>query len=94
MALRTQMRSLRLARDLMFSQKTKGLLPYRSRRRASDPAEERRLFYVGMTRAMEELILVTGPEPSPFLADIPPEALGTEQVARPARSGGGQLSLF
>ena len=72
----------------------KGLLPYRSRRRASDPAEERRLFYVGMTRAMEELILVTGPEPSPFLADIPPEALGTEQVARPARSGDGQLSLF
>ena len=72
----------------------KGLLPYRSRRRASDPAEERRLFYVGMTRAMEELILVTGPEPSPFLADIPPEALGTEQVARPARSGDGQLSLL
>ena len=33
----------------------KGLLPYQSRRRASDPAEERRLFYVGMTRAMEEL---------------------------------------
>ncbi len=29
MALRTQMRSLRLARDLMFSQKTEGLLPYR-----------------------------------------------------------------
>lgn len=72
----------------------KGLLPYHSRRRASDPAEERRLFYVGMTRAMEELILVAGPEPSPFLADIPPEALGTAQVSRPARSGDGQLSLF
>ena len=72
----------------------KGLLPYHSRRRASDPAEERRLFYVGMTRAMEELILVAGPEPSPFLADIPPEALGTEQVSRPARSGDGQLRLF
>ena len=72
----------------------KGLLPYRSRRRASDPAEERRLFYVGMTRAMEELVLLTGPEPSPFLADIPPEAMETEQAARPARSGDGQLSLF
>lgn len=72
----------------------KGLLPYRSRRRASDPAEERRLFYVGMTRAMDELVLLTGPEPSPFLADIPPEAMETEQAARPARSGDGQLSLF
>ena len=72
----------------------KGLLPYCSRRRASDPAEERRLFYVGMTRAMEELILVAGPEPSPFLADIPPEAVETERAARPARSGDGQLSLF
>ena len=72
----------------------KGLLPYRSCRRASDPAEERRLFYVGMTRAMEELVLLTGPEPSPFLADIPPEAMETEQAARPARSGDGQLSLF
>ena len=69
-------------------------MPYCSRRRASDPAEERRLFYVGMTRAMEELILVAGPEPSPFLADIPPEALGTEQVSRPARTGDGQMSLF
>ena len=73
----------------------KGLLPYQSRRRASDPAEERRLFYVGMTRAMEELILVTGPEPSPFLGDIPPEAMETEQAVRPVRGGGdGQLSLF
>ena len=34
-----------------------GLLPYRPPNRAADPAEERRLFYVGMTRARRRLIL-------------------------------------
>ena len=34
-----------------------GLLPFRPPNRAADPAEERRLFYVGMTRACERLIL-------------------------------------
>ena len=34
-----------------------GLLPYRPPNRTADPAEERRLFYVGMTRARERLIL-------------------------------------
>ena len=34
-----------------------GLLPYRPPSRAADPAEERRLFYVGMTRARQRLIL-------------------------------------
>ena len=35
--------------------------------------EERRLCYVGMTRAKEELILVCGQEPSRFLEEIPEE---------------------
>ena len=34
-----------------------GLLPYRPPNRTADPAEERRLFYVGMTRARRRLIL-------------------------------------
>ena len=34
-----------------------GLLPYLPPNRAADPAEERRLFYVGMTRARRRLIL-------------------------------------
>ena len=34
-----------------------GLLPYRPPSRAADPGEERRLFYVGMTRARQRLIL-------------------------------------
>lgn len=35
--------------------------------------EERRLCYVGMTRAKEELVLVCGQEPSRFLEEIPEE---------------------
>ena len=34
-----------------------GLLPYQPSRRAADRAEERRLFFVGMTRARQRLIL-------------------------------------
>ncbi len=41
----------------------------------ADLEEERRLFYVGMTRAGEELLLVTTGEPSRFLAEIPPDRL-------------------
>ena len=60
-----------------------------------DAAEERRLLYVGMTRAREELILLTGPEPSPFLADLPEACVARGSAAplrrpRPAE----QLSLF
>ena len=35
-----------------------GLLPYLPPNRRADPAEERRLFYVGMTRARRRLILI------------------------------------
>lgn len=57
-----------------------GLIPLRSRRRDSDPNEERRLFYVGMTRARDELILLTSPSPSPFLSDISKESLEEENT--------------
>lgn len=41
--------------------------------------EERRLCYVGMTRAEEELILVCGQEPSCFLQEIPSENIRWER---------------
>ncbi|TDA70223.1 MAG: hypothetical protein D9V47_02350 [Clostridia bacterium] len=67
-----------------------GLIPLKSRGittvTAAEQAEERRLFYVGLTRARDLLILVSARSrtlygvkesllPSPFLADIPPDCL-------------------
>jgi len=62
---------------------TDGLLPLRDAEGVcADPDEERRLFYVGMTRAREELVITVAKErrirgeesaqcePSPFLADM------------------------
>ncbi len=50
----------------------RGVLPLEAPGRPAELEEERRLFYVGLTRAREELVLLTGDEPSSFLADIPP----------------------
>ena len=81
-----------------------GLIPFRDR--GADLEEERRLFYVGMTRAREEVVLLKTrrrkhhgktlePDASPFLQQIPPDLLKEEQVeltSRPDRAE--QLSLF
>ncbi len=70
-----------------------GLLPHM--RSMDDPeamAEERRLFYVGITRAMDRLYLLRAfrrsagggggvMEESRFLRDIPPELLGEEKAS-------------
>ena len=58
-----------------------------------DPYEERRLMYVGMTRARDELILTTSEEPSPFLEELPKDACRREKARTPG-SGMKQLSLF
>jgi len=86
-----------------------GLLPYRRPGRATDLAEERRLFYVGMTRARERLIfthagrrLLYGQRManpiSPFVEDIEQAIKEVrEPVALPAPSpkpAADQLSLF
>jgi DNA helicase-2/ATP-dependent DNA helicase PcrA len=87
-----------------------GLLPLRFGARPSpeETAEERRLFFVGMTRARSHLFLsharrrawrgsVREAEPSPFLADL--EAALLEHARSPARrrpqpAAGDQLSLL
>ena len=53
--------------------------------------EERRLFYVGITRAKEELILTTSGAPSPFLEELPEEAAREKAAPKPVYR---QMSLF
>ncbi len=80
-----------------------GLVPLRER--DADLAEERRLFYVGMTRAEEELVLLRACSRqrygervpcalSPFVEEIPAQLLVREAAAMPRRRGAEQLSLF
>ncbi len=58
----------------------RGRFPLEFRTEKTGLEEERRLCYVGMTRAREELILVCAAEPSPFLSEIPPGAAKQEQA--------------
>ncbi|MDU4961678.1 MAG: UvrD-helicase domain-containing protein [Sporomusaceae bacterium] len=70
-----------------------GTIPLTNGGYEADLAEERRLFYVGLTRAQDELSLLTARTPSPFLAAMPPALISYEQPARrPARVR--QDSLF
>jgi len=86
-----------------------GLLPLRfGPKLAASPEEERRLFFVGMTRAREQLVLswsrkrriqgeVRATEPSPFLADIEKALLELHRDpprARTAKPDRRQLDLF
>ncbi len=70
-----------------------GAMPLESGREPVNLEEERRLLYVGMTRAQEELVLLAPGEPSPFLEGLPSGLLERGRVPmrqRPAQ----QLSLF
>ena len=70
-----------------------GSLPLEPEHRPADIREERRLFYVGITRAQEELVLLCGPQPSPFLEELPPGRAAWEHL--PSRQPTPeQLSFF
>ena len=85
-----------------------GLLPCTIMKDGSDSEEERRLFYVGMTRAKEELLLIharsrflygkgLGPKASPFLEEIPEDLKVSRVVAdkiRKRKPEDKQMGLF
>lgn len=73
----------------------KGKIPLETAKGETDLSEERRLFYVGMTRAKEELIITSSGEASPFLEEIGEELLSRETAKAERRTEpDGQLSLF
>ena len=73
----------------------KGLLPLETGPGYTDLLEERRLFYVGMTRARQELVLVTLEEPSRFIRELPENAVVWEEAKiKKQEDSGTQLSLF
>ncbi|MBI2502531.1 MAG: UvrD-helicase domain-containing protein [Candidatus Latescibacteria bacterium] len=78
-----------------------GLLPLSG----AEIEEERRLCYVGLTRAREELVLMVArsrqqygqriePALSPFVRELPAELLVKEKIEAPRRAEAEQLSLF
>ncbi|MEW5895570.1 MAG: UvrD-helicase domain-containing protein [Candidatus Omnitrophota bacterium] len=86
----------------------KGLMPLNLLKMKSDDEEERRLFYVGMTRAKERLIFThakkrmlygktLNPEPSPYLQDIE-ESLknytASQYLKKKQKADDGQMTLF
>ncbi|OUP48989.1 UvrD-helicase domain-containing protein [Lachnoclostridium sp. An181] len=73
----------------------KGILPLEHGKFAVDEEEERRLFYVGMTRASEELILTCQGEESAFLLELPEEVIVKEEADKKKKQEDmHQMSLF
>lgn len=73
---------------------TAGTLPMEHAHRTDDVEEERRLFYVGITRAREELILSCGGTPSAFANELPPTLCRGSIRARNRMPRVEQLRLF
>ncbi|WP_282923883.1 UvrD-helicase domain-containing protein [Mediterraneibacter massiliensis] len=72
----------------------KGCIPLENGKYPVDVEEERRLLYVGMTRAKEELILTFAEEESGFLKILDPGMLKKEEAVRRRKEiGYQQLSL-
>jgi DNA helicase-2/ATP-dependent DNA helicase PcrA len=75
-----------------------GELPYRAKRNRTDASEERRLLYVGITRARTHLFLSWPQDarsrPSPFLAELGVTVPGTAPRVRAKPTPDGDDPLF
>ncbi len=73
----------------------KGTIPFAGGKTSSDEEEERRLFYVGVTRAKDALIITSSGEPSSFLEELSPD-LADRGKARTSKNidQGRQMNLF
>ena len=72
-----------------------GSIPLESEKHPADREEERRLFYVGMTRAKEELILTSSGEISEFLKKFPDGLIEEETIGKKKSAESWyQMSLF
>lgn len=73
----------------------KGLLPLENGFADVDLEEERRLFFVGITRAKEELIITESKEESMFIQSLPQDVCVREEAERNRKKEEArQLSLF
>ena len=73
----------------------KGVLPYENEKYPSDLLEERRLFFVGITRAKEELVITWAGEPSDFVSELPEQMIVREEAGKPGKpEENRQMSLF
>lgn len=73
----------------------KGEVPLEREENPTDVEEERRLFYVGMTRAREELLLTFAEDSSAFLEELPEKDIEKEKTGRQKNMETcEQLSLF
>lgn len=73
---------------------SEGELPLVWPERETDVQEERRLFFVGITRAMDELVITCSQPGSPFLRELPKEGVLQTGIRQKAPAQGKQLSLF
>ena len=71
-----------------------GTLPIERLDETTDVEEERRLFFVGITRAREELIITTDGQPSPFISELPDTVCKSAIPAKQPILTGKQLSFF
>ncbi len=73
---------------------TDGSLPLERAHMETDMEEERRLFFVGITRAREELILTCGGRPSAFVDELPSSMIRGDIRSRNKIPKMEQLTLF